>query len=203
MTRVTVTLCFFLLALGATAQTPSDPFAGRWVLDLDRWAFDLDSQPKHQTLRVEMTPNSASILIEGMDSRNKAIHIERELQFDGGQRPSTEGGNAWDSVADRRIDSHTIESVYRNKGKIVRTVRYTVAKDGKTLTVATSGTNPKGVPFNFADVYQRPKPGRLGRLQPSALSVQLPSGPRSSMPVVRWANSSESLGLINFGFRQQ
>jgi hypothetical protein len=158
MTRLTTVSLCLCIALCAAAQTAPDPFAGQWVLDLNKWEFDIDSQPKKQTLRFEGTAASARILIEGTNHRDEPIRIERNLQFGAAERPANDGGGAWDAVSDRRIDSLSIESTYRKAGKTVRTTRYTLSKDQQTLTILSSGTNPKGVAFKVTEVYQRPKP---------------------------------------------
>jgi hypothetical protein len=143
-----------LLTLGAAAQTASDPFAGEWKLDPNRWEFDAETAPRKQILHIDVNPDSMKMRVEGIDFREQAIHSERLLKF-GSENPVT-GETAWDSVTDRRIDQRNIESVYRKKGKTVRTVRYAISTDGKTLTVSTSGTNPKGIAYNFNEIYTHP-----------------------------------------------
>jgi hypothetical protein len=161
-------LSFLLLvaasAASAHAQTgPWDRFLGEWQLDIDRWEFDVDSQPKSQNLRFEPSaPTVAKVVVTGRGRENQPITRQHDLKLDGTARPVPAGQGAFESVTDRRVDERTVESAYRKGGKVMKTVRYAVSADGKTLTVTFSGTNPRGQAFKFNEFYRRPKAGGGG-----------------------------------------
>ena len=51
------------------------------------------------------------------------------------------------TVAQRRIDPHTVELTFRNSGNPTLTAIETVSKDGKTMTLEQKGTNAQGSRF--------------------------------------------------------
>ncbi len=44
----------------------------------------------------------------------------------------------------KRIDAHTTEHIDKKSGKVVMTFTRKVSRDGKTLKVTVTGTNPQG-----------------------------------------------------------
>jgi hypothetical protein len=52
-----------------------------------------------------------------------------------------------------REDGHSIEATLKKSGKVGSTARRTVSKDGKTMTLAISGTNTKGEKVHNVAVY--------------------------------------------------
>ena len=53
------------------------------------------------------------------------------------------------------IDDRTLEFTVKKTGEVTITGRVVVSADGKTRTVTTSGTDPKGKKFNSTTVYDK------------------------------------------------
>ena len=75
-------------------------------------------------------------------------------KFDGKDYPFTGNPNA-DTVALKRIDSHTIETQWKKGGKPTITVRTTISKDGKTRTSTQTGKNAQGQDVNNVVIYEK------------------------------------------------
>ena len=65
------------------------------------------------------------------------------------------GNPDYDMTALKRVDSHTIEFTRKKGGKVVQTMRSTVAKDGKSRTVTVTGVNAQGQKLNSNAVYTK------------------------------------------------
>lgn len=65
-------------------------------------------------------------------------------------------GQSWDTVSERQIDANTVsEELATNDGKGHATRRYSVATDGKTMTVTTTGTRADGTAFTQVSLFER------------------------------------------------
>jgi hypothetical protein len=58
------------------------------------------------------------------------------------------------TVASKRIDERTLESVYKVDGRIVSTVRSVISSDGKTMTTTSTG-EMQGKRFTNVIVYRK------------------------------------------------
>ncbi|MFN2445701.1 MAG: hypothetical protein ABR606_09005 [Vicinamibacterales bacterium] len=55
----------------------------------------------------------------------------------------------------KRIDAYTVEFTREKGGKVVQTGTNVVAKDGKSRTVTTKGTNAQGQQISNVAVYEK------------------------------------------------
>ncbi len=54
-----------------------------------------------------------------------------------------------------KVGDHTLAMTIKKGGQVTITGKITVSADGKTRTVTTSGTDPKGNPFTSTAVYDK------------------------------------------------
>jgi hypothetical protein len=137
----------------ASTLAGADLFVGRWNVDLTKWDFDPNTEPKRQTLTFRPEGNGMKVTMEGIDYRGDKIFSEYVAVYDGVARP-VEKQN-WDSVTDKRIGANMIERVYQKAGKTTHTVKYEVSPDGKALTVTSAGKTPSGMDFKATTYYKK------------------------------------------------
>jgi hypothetical protein len=65
------------------------------------------------------------------------------------------GSQIADKVSLKRIDARTTERTDKKDGKVAQTLRRVVARDGKTMTVTTKGTNAKGEAVNNIALFEK------------------------------------------------
>ncbi|MGH9660213.1 MAG: hypothetical protein ACRD96_16810, partial [Bryobacteraceae bacterium] len=65
------------------------------------------------------------------------------------------GNDNADTIAVTRIDGWTFEAMLKKRGKVMTTVRNTVSRDGKTMTVTAKGVNAKGQPVSSTTVFAK------------------------------------------------
>ena len=80
--------------------------------------------------------------------------MQSTANFDGKDYPVT-GAPDFDTVVQKRIDTHTIEFTRKKAGKVASTATRVVSKDGKTSTVTDKGVNAKGEKFSNTLVYDK------------------------------------------------
>jgi hypothetical protein len=93
-------------------------------------------------------------VIETVQPLGNKTTAEYTAQFDGKDYPLSGNADA-DTIALTRIDDLTWEATLKRRGQVASTVRNTVSKDGKTMTVATKGTNAQGKPVTSTAVFTK------------------------------------------------
>jgi hypothetical protein len=110
---------------------------------------------RNTTVTYEMAfPFKTKVAIDGIDAKGKAVHDEWVGMFDGRDYPVT-GDPDSDARSYRKIDDRTLEFWVKKGGKVIATGKLVVSPDGKTRTVNTMGTGPKGKKFHTTAVYDK------------------------------------------------
>ena len=145
-----------VLALAVIAVAADNPFVGTWKLNLAKSTYDPGPPPKSAMMKIEAQANGLKIAGDSVNSEGKPVHMELSPKYDGKEYPVTGTGISSDMmVVFKRIDANTHESVAKQAGKEVQTVRQVVSKDGKTLTRTAKGTNAQGQAFNNTLVFDK------------------------------------------------
>ncbi len=136
-----VAICAVALITVTRAQT--DPFAGTWKLDVAKSTYKPGPAPKSATVVIEAVGKA------GLKVAVDAVTADGPMKWgytnagDGKESPVT-GNPAYDAVVVTRTTPAESTVVYKKAGKTVATLKVSAAKDGKTLTATTDGTDPKG-----------------------------------------------------------
>ena len=146
---LTLALCF----VGAAACFAADAFTGTWKLNEAKSKFSPGS-PKNITVVYEAVGDNVKVTIDGVDGDGKPVHSEWTGQFDGKDYPVTGDPNS-DSRALKAIDDHTLTFTVKKGDKVTTSGRIVLSADGKTRTVTTSGTGPKGNKITGTAVYDK------------------------------------------------
>ena len=144
---------FALFAASASAQ--QDPFMGTWKLNLSKSKYDPGPAPQQPTVikREALPGGQIKFVTDGVDGQGNKTHTEGTLKLDGKDYPVT-GSPNWDMESVRRIDASTRLIVDKKAGTVVRMVRQTVAKDGRSYTADQVGVNAQGA-FHNVLVYDK------------------------------------------------
>ena len=137
----------FAVALASTfavAQTPS-VMPGEWTLDVSKSSFSPGPAPKSQHAVLTAIPNGIRTSADRVEADGKRVHFEWNGTFDGKDQPVL-GDPARDHVSVKKIDDYTIEVTNKKDGKVTTLLRAVYAKDGKSRTETTTGTNAQGKP---------------------------------------------------------
>jgi hypothetical protein len=146
-----LTLAVPLTTLSAQA---ADPASGTWELNLAKSKFSPGPAPKSLTRKFEVTGDNVKYDLTGMDAEGKPIHVTYTAKYDGKDYPVT-GSSDFDAISFKRVDGVTTEATLKKGGKVVQTSKRVLSKDGKTLTLTTTGTNAKGEAVNNVSVFDK------------------------------------------------
>jgi len=128
----------------AFAQTPS-VMPGPWTLDVAKSTFSPGPAPKSQHAVLTAIPNGIRTVADRVEAAGKKVHFAWDGTFDQKDRPVI-GDPARDTVSVRKIDDYTIEVTNKKAGNVTTVLRAVYAKDGKSRTETTTGTNLQGKP---------------------------------------------------------
>jgi hypothetical protein len=145
----------FLAALTAlalmpllAAAVPSDPYTGVWKLNLAKSGGDGRSQVLTISVIGDVETYRSELLLR--DGTRQVTYYT--AAYDGNEHPSetlvTEPNGAVarrdDTVILRRIDERTRERQWKREGRLIRILRRTVSKDGRTLTSQVIDVDDEG-----------------------------------------------------------
>ena len=74
--------------------------------------------------------------------------------FDGKDYPNVGATNA-DMVTITMVGASTMDATYKKGGKVTNTIRFTVSKDGKTMTMWEGGSTNAGLPRSNFQVFDK------------------------------------------------
>lgn len=145
-------------AVALAAQATGDPFLGKWRMDPEKSVFSPGPVPLLQEAFYEDTGDGAVKLRSTSHYPDgPRFTMTWTARFDGKEYPVT-GSPLYDTIAYRRLDTHTVEFTLRKDGKVVSHGRRVLAADGKSYTNYAEGIDEKGRPFKNASVYVKRDP---------------------------------------------
>ena len=148
-----MTLLLVALALNVPVAA-ADEQSGTWKMDPAKSTYSPGPAAKSITLKIESDGDNINYSSDGIDASGNPTHVEYNAKYGGKDYPVTGSSNA-DTVALKRIDSNTIQSIMKKDGQVVMTVTSVVSKDGKTRTSTFKGKDAKGQDVNNIVVYNR------------------------------------------------
>jgi hypothetical protein len=145
---------FFPLFLGAVvALAAANPLVGTWHLNVAKSKFRTSPPPKSAIAKVTTSKDGEiSVQLSIVNADGKNGEFQYTASYDGKDYPMS-GSKVFDAISLKRIDDHTDEVIYKQKGKVIRTSKRTVSNDGKTLTITDE--SPDGKSASVASVWDR------------------------------------------------
>jgi hypothetical protein len=154
MKRMICLLSFVMLFAAASAcMAAADVNLGTWKLNEAKSKFS-PGAPKNTSVVYEAAGDSVKVTVDGVGADGQPTHNEWTGKFDGKDYPLT-GDPSADSRSYKKIDARTMELTNKKDGKPVATGKITVSADGKSRTVAVSGTDASGKKVTSTAVYDK------------------------------------------------
>ena len=148
-TILILALCF----VGVVVCFAADGFIGTWKLNEAKSKLS-PGTPKNTTVVYEAVGDNVKVTIDGTDGDGQPTHNEWTGKFDGKDYRVT-GDPSSDARSLKKINDHTLTFAVKKGDKVTTTGRIVLSADGKTRTVTTSGTDPKGNKISGTAVYDK------------------------------------------------
>lgn len=117
---------------------------GTWKANLAKSKYSpAELAPMSAMVKIESVENGIKVIVDTVDRAGKPRHYDYTVKYDGKDYPVT-GDPSRDATAAKKIDDYTLEQISKKNGKVTTTNRIVVARDGKSRTQTTTGTNAQG-----------------------------------------------------------
>jgi hypothetical protein len=150
-----ILLLFSLLLLAATARAATDPFAGKWILDVQRSTYPAGTCPTTMTIEMESVGRGIHYQSDSMFANGRAVHSEYTADYEGNQAMVIGARGLMLPVFLKRIDSRTVVASYTKDLVIVATSRRAISDDGQTMTITTDSKDRSGKTVTSIAVFAR------------------------------------------------
>ena len=149
---ILASLVVFLAGVAfAAAQTDESAQMGTWKLNESKSKLG-PGAPKNTTVVYSAAgDNMVKIVSDGVDKDGKPTHTEWTGKFDGKDYKVT-GTTEYDTRSYMPAGKHSLSMAIKKGDKTVITGKVTIASDGKSRTVSTSGAEPS---MNNEAVYEK------------------------------------------------
>jgi hypothetical protein len=153
-TIVTASVLTGFLASSPIAAQTADNFLGTWILNPAKSKYTTGTGPKSLTVTFEKAGAGVKITAKGVAADGTPINTVYTPTYDGKDVPVT-GSPDFDGAAMTMMDANTRHTVRKKGGKQVQVVHSVVAKDGKSFSSTTTGTNAKGEKVDNTAVFDK------------------------------------------------
>jgi hypothetical protein len=154
MKTKTIGLALALCFLAGTTCFAADPQMGTWKLNEAKSKFTPGTGKNTMVVYTEAMGGNVKITTDGVNATGQPTHSEWAGKFDG-KDYSVTGDPTSDMRSYTKIDDRTLDFAVKKGEKTTVTGRVSVAADGKSRTVTTSGTTAKGKKFNNTAVFDK------------------------------------------------
>jgi hypothetical protein len=125
---------------------------------MDTAASEFDPGPARKTaIRIyKVDGNIIRMTGRVVFADGKSINVEYTGAYGGKDYPVA-GNPKVGTIAQERLDDHTAKTTTKRSGKITATSTRVISKDGRTMTITSTGTDEKGVVFHDTLVFHKRK----------------------------------------------
>lgn len=146
-------LAFLFITFPSVGQAQPDPAVGRWKLSLAKSKYASGPVPTNLTVIIEPAGQGIKVTARTVAGNGKVIETHYTAYVDG-QDYAVTGSPDYDTVSLKR-NGMIVDGKRKKDGKVVQTYQRVVSTDRKTMTVATTGVNARGIELSSFAVFDR------------------------------------------------
>jgi hypothetical protein len=159
--RLTVFTLTAVMTVTFTAGGQSaEPWLGTWTLNLTKSTYRPGPPPKSSTSTIEPWQGDVKVTVDTVPAQGPPIHLENSAKFDAKDYPVLGAPPSGTPAASNATRAYTrthdhVEYVTKVDGDVSTTTKWTVSRDGKTLTVTITGKDALGQAIKNTQVYDK------------------------------------------------
>src|SRR4051812_10090836 len=145
-----------LLSTGTVVMgQSSEVLYGAWRQNLAK-SYNSNLAPPNRSFIIKYEPAEGGFkeTVDTVTPEGQATQTVFSGRFDG-KDSTVQGGQPPTTRAYKRIDDHTWEYVQKFDGRAGITRRFVISRDGKTLTIMSTGKDVQGQPVNVLNVLDK------------------------------------------------
>jgi hypothetical protein len=153
MKTIQILIAALLLATSATASV--DPFAGKWVLDVQRSKYPARARPKSMVIEMETVGQAVRYHSETTYANGRKAQANYSAKYNGQQAVVMGARGLMLPVSLKKIDRRTVVASYTRLLQVVATSRRVVSSDGRSMTITTISKDQAGKQVTTIGVYEK------------------------------------------------
>lgn len=153
MKAIQIVIAAMLLAASATASV--DPFAGKWVLDVQHSKYPAGARPKSMVIEMEPVGRAIRYHSETTYMNGRTMQANYSAEYNGQQAVVTGARGMMLPVSLKKVDSRTVVASYTRLLQVVATSRRVVSSDGRSMTITTTSKDLAGKRVTTICVYEK------------------------------------------------
>ncbi len=151
----TLFLLTAIALLVSISAASTDPFVGKWVLDVQRSKYPKGTCPKRMVIEMKTVGPWIRYQSDATYANGATAHAEYTAEYNGKQSIVMGARGMLLPVFLRRINSYTVVASYTKALQVVATSRRTVSPDGRWMTITTTSTTGAGKKLITVGIYER------------------------------------------------
>lgn len=144
-----------ICVLSAALSAADNPFLGTWKMNAARSKGTPGTMAKEATVKFEAMGSKIKRTVTGTDGDGQPLNISGTLLWDGKEHKVVNPDGSSIMVAVKKVNDHALHVTAKQNGKLLQTMKVAVSKDGKTMTAAVKGGDPKGRKLDNIEVLER------------------------------------------------
>ena len=142
-----------LVGVSAAANAQTEPVMGTWKLDVAKSSYKPGPAPKSSTVVVEPAGKGIKVSIDTVQGDGSPLKWGFTSVRDGKTEDPVTGNPMFDTITTTKESDSAGTSVYKKGGKVVMTSKLAIS--AKTMTITSTGTDPKGQAVHNVSVYTK------------------------------------------------
>jgi len=127
---------------------------GDWKLNVGKSKYGPGPAPRSSALNVHAAGDGLMAMFDNVNAQGAAAHPMFTVICNG-QPQEVTGAAAVDAMSCRRTDPYSQTFTNMKGGRATTNGTITISRDGRTMTIATKGTNANGQPVDNVAVYDK------------------------------------------------
>ncbi len=148
-------LLFVLTVAVPSAISASDPFVGRWIMNVRKSKYPPGGCPRSMVIEMETAGRGVHYRSMTTYADGRLANSEYVAEYDGRQVVVTGSRGLMLPVSLKRVNSNTVVACYMEGLQVVATSRRVVSKNGRTMTITTSSRDRSGKSITNVGVYEK------------------------------------------------
>jgi 2',3'-cyclic-nucleotide 2'-phosphodiesterase (5'-nucleotidase family) len=155
--RKTFSRALVICAIATVSAFGADNSLGTWKVNLAKSQYTPAPIPlKKYMLTREAAPGGVKVTILGERTDGTIINATYTAKFDGSATAVEGSGSPYDTISVKQVNANAFTyEAKKTGGKYQATGRFDVSKDGKTLTLSATGTDPDGKAMSLTLVSEK------------------------------------------------
>jgi hypothetical protein len=133
----------------------SDPFTGKWTLDVKKSSYASGTCPKSMVIDMETVDRGIRYYSETTYHNGSSSHAQYTADYNGTQVLVVGDYGMLLPVSLQQVNSNTVVATYSRALQVVATSRRVVSRDGRFMTITTTSRDRSGKNVTNVGVYEK------------------------------------------------